>query len=262
MPKLCVNIDHVATVRNARGGTEPDPLHGAMFCELGGAVGITFHLREDRRHINDEDAFALKRVVKGLLNMEMACTDEMVKVALKLFPEQVTLVPEKREELTTEGGLDVIGNRAALKKATTKLRRKGIAVSYFIDAEQDQIKASADCGATHVEFHTGKYANLFDRQRDQAMMALDDLYEGCLFADERGLIVNAGHGLNYRNVGPIVTLPFMNELNIGHAIIGRAMATGLEKATRDMISLIDCAQLSENNDEMTILPFHDFDNED
>lgn len=238
MAKLCVNIDHVATVRNARGGDEPDPIQAAVICEMAGSIGVTFHLREDRRHIRDEDAFALRRATKGLLNMEMACTEEMVRIALKLKPDQVTIVPEKREELTTEGGLDVIANREALKKATKKLRRAGIAVSMFIDPDPEQVAASKECEATHVEFHTGKYCNAYDRNRDRAMEELEHLETGCILAHGEELIVNAGHGLNYRNVIPVAQMPFMNELNIGHAIVGRAVLVGLEKAVRDMIDLL------------------------
>jgi len=238
MATLCVNIDHVATVRNARGESEPDPLHAAVICELAGAVGITFHLREDRRHIRDEDAFALRRVVKGLLNMEMACTDEMVKIAIELHPDQVTLVPEKRAELTTEGGLDVVGNRVAVASATRKLLEAGVKVSHFIDPDAAQVSASVETGATHVEFHTGTYARHFDRERALAMRECDRLEVACLQAHGNGIVVNAGHGLNYRNAIPVAHLPFMNELNIGHAIVGRALMTGLDRAVRDMVELI------------------------
>lgn len=244
MANLCVNIDHVATVRNARGGDEPDPLHAAVICEIAGACGITMHLREDRRHIRDEDVFALRRVVKGLLNLEMACTEEMVRIALKLRPDQVTLVPEKRAELTTEGGLDVAGNLDAIKGATRKLRKAGIAVSDFIDADPEQIGAAAESGATHVEFHTGTYARHFDRERGLAMEELEKLRTGCVLAHGENLVVNAGHGLNYRNVVGVARLPFMNELNIGHAIVGRALFAGFEKAVRDMIALMRHAEIA------------------
>ncbi len=239
MPQLCVNIDHVATVRNARGGCEPDPLHAAVLCELAGAAGITFHLREDRRHIRDDDALALRRVVKGTLNMEMACTPEMLKIAVKVKPDQVTFVPEKRKELTTEGGLDVAGNLKALTAATKKLRRAGIAVSMFIDPEPKQIHASVKSGASHVEFHTGVWCENFDRERAKAEVELDRLRAACYLAYEEELIVNSGHGLNYRNTGPIAALPHMNELNIGHALVGRAIFAGLDTAVRDMVQLIN-----------------------
>ncbi|CAN5321128.1 pyridoxine 5'-phosphate synthase [soil metagenome] len=238
MAKLCVNIDHVATVRNARGGSEPDPVDAAILCELAGARGITFHLREDRRHIRDEDAYAFRRAVKGLLNMEMACTDEMVRIAIKSAPDQVTLVPEKRAELTTEGGLDVVGNFDAVKKATKRLQKAFIFVSHFIDPDTKQVLASVKSGATHVEFHTGAYAEHFDRTPALAEAQLKRLHEACELAHAEGLIVNAGHGLNYRNVIQIARLPRMNELNIGHSIIGRAIAVGLDRAVRDMVKLI------------------------
>lgn len=238
MANLCVNIDHVATVRNARGEGEPDPLHAAVLCELAGAVGITFHLREDRRHIRDDDAFALKRITKGLLNMEMACTDEMVAIATRLHPDQVTLVPEKREELTTEGGLDVAGQRERVTAITTALLQEGIAVSHFIEADEAQIHAARQAGATHVEFHTGVYARHFDRERQLALQELDRLRDGASMAHGAGMVVNAGHGLNYRNVIPIARIPFMNELNIGHSIVGRSIFHGLDRAVRDMVDLI------------------------
>ncbi len=238
MVNLCVNIDHVATIRNARGETEPDPLHAAVVCELAGAHGITFHLREDRRHIRDEDALALRRIVKGLLNMEMADTPEMVKIAQRVRPDQVTLVPEKREELTTEGGLDVAAHKDSLTKTTRKLRRAGIAVSMFIDPEEEQVIASRACGATHIELHTGQYARHYDRERELAFHELDRLEAAALLAHGQGLVVNAGHGLNYRNTAHVARLPFLNELNTGHAIIGRAVFSGLDLAVRDMIAAI------------------------
>ncbi len=239
MTKLCVNIDHVATVRNARGEQEPDPLHAAVLCELAGACGITFHLREDRRHIRDEDAFALKRITKGLLNMEMAATDEMLAISLELRPDQVTLVPEKREELTTEGGLDVQGNYKRIAEITGKLKEGGIVVSHFIDPIHDQVEASAKSGATHVEFHTGSYARYYDSDKEAAGKELLRLQEASKSGQKAGLVINAGHGLNYRNVRPVASIPDMNELNIGHAIIGRSIFTGLDRAVRDMIDLIN-----------------------
>ncbi|MCC6546245.1 pyridoxine 5'-phosphate synthase [Candidatus Sumerlaeota bacterium] len=236
--KLCVNIDHVGTVRNARGEGEPDPVHAAALCENAGAVGITAHLREDRRHIIDRDLPLLKEVVKGLFNLEMACTNEMVRIAMNLRPDQVTLVPEKRAEVTTEGGLDVRRNMKVVRAATRKMLGAKIAVSHFIDPDEKQVDAAAESGATHVEFHTGAYARLFDRQNARAMEELGRLRAACLQAHALGLIVNAGHGLNYRNVVPIATLPHMNELNIGHAIIGRAIFCGLDRAVSDMVRLL------------------------
>ena len=241
MAKLCVNIDHVATVRNARGEGEPDPLHAAMLCELAGAIGITFHLREDRRHIRDEDAHLLRRVTKGLLNMEMACTEEMVRIALEIKPDQVTLVPERREELTTEGGLDVAQNLVTVSRVTRQLRDAGIVVSHFIDPDHDQVHAARESGATHVELHTGAYAKTFDRAPKKAMEELERLEEAGGAALLDGLVLNAGHGLNYRNVIPVAQIPGMNELNIGHAIVGRAVFVGLDRAVRDMIDLINQA---------------------
>ncbi|MCC5874612.1 MAG: pyridoxine 5'-phosphate synthase [Candidatus Sumerlaeia bacterium] len=238
MVHLCVNIDHIATVRNARGESEPDPLHAAVLCELAGAAGITFHLREDRRHIMDEDAHALRRVTKGILNMEMACTDEMLNIALAVHPDQVTLVPEKREELTTEGGLDVAGQLARVTEMTHALMEKGIAVSHFIEPDEVQVHAAQKSGASHVEFHTGVYARHFDRNRQKALQELDRLQDASSLAHGAGLVVNAGHGLNYRNVTRVARIPFMTELNIGHAIVGRALFHGLERAVRDMVDLI------------------------
>lgn len=245
MVTLCVNIDHIATVRNARGEGEPDPLHAAILCELAGAAGITFHLREDRRHIRDEDALAFRRIVKGLLNMEMACTEEMAAIALRVQPDQVTLVPEKREELTTEGGLDVAGHRDTVASITEQLRDADIAVSHFIEPHEAQVMAAVQTGATHVEFHTGVYARHFDRHHSRSMTELARIVDASGLAHGAGLVVNAGHGLNYRNVIPIARVPFMNELNIGHAIVGRALCHGLEKAVADMIALIRHADVPE-----------------
>lgn len=238
MAKLCVNIDHVATIRNARGIDEPDPLAAAVLCEMAGAVGITFHLREDRRHITDRDARQLRSITKGVLNMEMACTDEMMRIALEIRPDQVTFVPERREEVTTEGGLDVARNLVDLTRATRRLRDDGIAVSMFIDPELSQIEASREAGASHIELHTGKYCQDFDRFPDRSTRELGLLSESTVQAQGIGLIVNAGHGLNYRNVGGVARIAGINELNIGHAIVGRAVFVGLDRAVRDMVALI------------------------
>lgn len=238
MVHLCVNIDHIATVRNARGEGEPDPLHAAVLCELAGAAGITFHLREDRRHIRDDDARALRRITKGILNMEMACTEEMLRIALEVQPDQVTLVPEKREELTTEGGLNVAGQLEKITGITRALGEKGISVSHFIEPDEAQVHAAQKAGATHVEFHTGVYARHFDRERKLALQELDRLQDASSLAHGAGMVVNAGHGLNYRNVTQVARIPFMNELNIGHAIVGRALFHGIERAVRDMVDLI------------------------
>lgn len=238
MARLCVNIDHVATVRNARGSEEPDPLAAAIVCELAGAVGITFHLREDRRHITDRDAMLFRGVVRGILNMEMACTPEMLRIALEARPDQVTYVPEKREEVTTEGGLDVAHNLAALTEDTRKLRAAGIMVSMFIDPDHSQIEASREAGATHIELHTGKYCEVFDRRPDLARRELHALEDAAAHAISLGMVVNAGHGLNYRNVEPVARIAGMNELNIGHSIVGRSLFVGMDRAVRDMIALI------------------------
>ncbi|MDX2177181.1 MAG: pyridoxine 5'-phosphate synthase [Candidatus Sumerlaeia bacterium] len=239
MAKLCVNIDHVATVRNARRITEPDPVHAAALCELAGACGITFHLREDRRHITDRDAELLKATVKGLLNMEMACTAEMLAIASRLRPHQVTYVPERREEVTTEGGLDVAGAGPALAGGTAALRALGVAVSMFIDPDSEHIRASAALGATHVEFHTGRYCELYDHSPAGAAEEFARLERACSEARALGLVVNAGHGLNYRNVVPVARIEGMNELNIGHAIVGRAVFAGMDRAVRDMVALVE-----------------------
>jgi pyridoxine 5-phosphate synthase len=238
MARLCVNIDHVATVRNARAIEEPDPLAAAIACELAGAIGITFHLREDRRHITDRDATHLRSVARGLLNMEMACTPEMLRIALAVHPDQVTYVPEKREEVTTEGGLDVSHNIKSLTDDTKKLRAAGIAVSMFIDPDHAQIDASCEVGATHIELHTGRYCEAYDRHPEQARRELHALQVAAAYAISLGMVVNAGHGLNYRNVVPVARIAGMNELNIGHAIVGRALFVGLDRAVRDMIALI------------------------
>lgn len=239
MAHLCVNIDHVATVRNARRITEPDPVAAAILCEIAGARGITFHLREDRRHITDRDVPLLREAVKGLLNMEMACTGEMLGIALATRVDQVTFVPEHREEVTTEGGLDVARQEAMLADGTARLRSAGIAVSMFIEPDAHQIDASFRAGATHVEFHTGRYCELFDRHPDAAAKELERLRAACVHANAAGLAVNAGHGLNYRNVRPVARLPHMNELNIGHALVGHAVMVGMDRAVRQMIALIE-----------------------
>ncbi len=238
MSKLCVNIDHVATIRNARAIDEPDPLAAAVLCEMAGASGITFHLREDRRHITDRDARQLRSITKGLLNMEMACTDEMMRIALEIRPDQVTFVPERREEITTEGGLDVVRNLVDLTRATRRLRDEGMAVSMFIDPDLSQIEASREAGASHVELHTGRYCRDFDRFPDRSARELGLLSESAVQAQGIGLVVNAGHGLNYRNVTAVARIPGINELNIGHAIVGRAVFVGLDRAVRDMVALI------------------------
>ncbi|CCN50602.1 pyridoxine 5'-phosphate synthase [Vibrio nigripulchritudo MADA3029] len=229
---LGVNIDHIATLRNARGTKYPDPVHAAEIAERAGADGITIHLREDRRHIVDRDVRILRETLQTRMNLEMAVTDEMVEIALKTKPEFVCLVPEKREELTTEGGLDVVGQLEKIKAATQKLSEAGIKVSLFIDADREQIDASKACGAPYIELHTGHYADA-KSEADQ-VNELKKIAAGASYADSIGIKVNAGHGLTYHNVAPIAALPEIYELNIGHSIIGRAVFDGLHKAVADM----------------------------
>jgi pyridoxine 5-phosphate synthase len=232
LPTLGVNIDHIATIRQARRAVEPDPVAAALLAELAGADGITVHLREDRRHIQDRDVRILRQTVRTHLNLEMAATDEMVAIALEIKPEYVTLVPEKRQEITTEGGLDIAGQMTMMTQVVTKLQDAGIPVSLFIDADPTQIKASADTGAQYIELHTGQYADA-PGEIAQAK-ALSILGKGCELALAAGLRINAGHGLTYWNVHPVAGLPGMEELNIGHTIISRAALVGIERAVREM----------------------------
>lgn len=229
---LGVNIDHIATLRNARGTKYPDPVHAADIAERAGADGITIHLREDRRHILDRDVRILRETLQTRMNLEMAVTDEMVEIALETQPEFVCLVPEKREELTTEGGLDVKGQLEKIKAATHKLTKAGIKVSLFIDADREQIDAAKACGAPFIELHTGHYADA-ETEADQ-MDELKKISAAASYATDQGIMVNAGHGLTYHNVAAIAALPEIYELNIGHAIIGRAVFDGLSKAVADM----------------------------
>lgn len=232
MPTLGVNIDHIATIRQARRTVEPDPIAAAVLAELAGADGITAHLREDRRHIQDRDIRLLRQTVRTHLNLEMAATDEMVAIALDVKPDYVTLVPERREEVTTEGGLDVAGQAARMQMVVSQLQGAGIPVSLFIDADPEQIKASVSSGAQFIELHTGRYAEA--HSEDDRARELKYLADGCAIAIEAGLRVNAGHGLTYWNVYPVACLPGMEELNIGHTIISRAALVGLERAVREM----------------------------
>ncbi len=236
MPELGVNIDHVATIRQARKGREPDPVWAAAVCELAGADIITVHLREDRRHINDRDLRMLRQTVGTKLNLEMADTAEIVEIALEVKPGQITLVPEKREEVTTEGGLDVRGNQKSLSVTAEKFRQAGILVSYFIDPDFDQLSAARDAGGDFVELHTGVYSNAVGEVAAERELA--KLRSGAERGGELGLRINAGHGLNYRNVKRILTLPYLEELHIGHSIISRAVFAGLDRAVRDMLCLI------------------------
>ncbi|MEI6236918.1 MAG: pyridoxine 5'-phosphate synthase [Planctomycetota bacterium] len=236
MPKLGVNIDHVATVRQARRTYEPDPVWAAVEAELGGADQITVHLREDRRHIQDRDVEILVRTVQTRVNLEMAVESEVLAIALKLKPACVCLVPEKREEVTTEGGLDVAGSFTRVRETVAKLADAGIEVSLFIDPEPRQIEASAKTGAPFIELHTGSYADA--RGEAEIARRFEALREGTLFATQSGLRVNAGHGLNYRNVLVVAAIPNMEELNIGHAIVARSLFVGFREAVREMKALI------------------------
>lgn len=243
MPTLGVNIDHVATIRQARRTVEPDPVAAAVLAELAGADGITVHLREDRRHIQDRDVRLLRQTVRSHLNLEMAATDEMVTIALDIQPDYVTLVPEKREEVTTEGGLDVAGQVDRLTQIVTILQAARIPVSLFIDAAPHQIDASLATGAKFVELHTGSYAEATDGTSRMAELKI--LAEGCERAIGAGLRVNAGHGLTYWNVYPVAALKGMEELNIGHTIISRAVLVGIERAVRDMKQAMHGARVGE-----------------
>ena len=233
---LGVNIDHIATLRNARGTHYPDPVHAADIAERAGADGITVHLREDRRHINDRDVRLLAQTINTRLNLEMAVTDEMVNIAREIKPVFCCLVPEKREELTTEGGLDVVGGFDKVKAATEALMDAGIKVSLFIDTDLRQIEAAHKTGAEYIEIHTGHYADATNEE--QALAELAKIAKGVTHGHNLGLKVNAGHGLHYHNVKPIAALPEIIELNIGHAIIARAAFDGLHTAVADMRRLM------------------------
>ena len=240
MALLGVNIDHVATLRQARGTNYPDPVKAALVCEQAGAEGITLHLREDRRHIQDNDVRRMRPLLKTRMNLEMAVTEEMIEFAKEIRPQHVCLVPERREEVTTEGGLDVVGNFAAVKAATQELTAIGCDVSLFIDADLAQIDAAVACGAPTIEIHTGAYANAENEAAQQA--ELTRIVQGVEYAASRGLVINAGHGLNLDNVGAIAAIPHIHELNIGHALIGDAVFVGLEQAVKRMKAAIDAAR--------------------
>lgn len=239
---LGVNVDHIATLRQARGTTYPDPVHAAAVAEHAGADGITVHLREDRRHIQDRDIELLQHTLQTRMNFEMAVTEEMLTIACRIKPAFVCLVPEKREELTTEGGLDVAGQLDKITDAVARLSAQGIATSLFIDADKAQIEAAAASKAPYIEIHTGHYAEATTEQEQAAELV--KLTEGVKYAASLGLKVNAGHGLHYFNVKPIAAIPEIIELNIGHAIIARAAIDGLEKAVRDMKQLMLDARAS------------------
>ncbi|WP_028117693.1 pyridoxine 5'-phosphate synthase [Ferrimonas senticii] len=232
---LGVNIDHIATLRNARGTDYPDPVYAAAVAEMAGADGITIHLREDRRHITDRDVELLAQTIKTRMNLEMAVTDEMLAIAERIKPEYVCLVPEKRQEVTTEGGLDVVGQQGKIEDACSRLRAAGIKVSLFIDADIAQIDAAAAVGAPVIEIHTGAYA---DSHGSSQQAELERIKKGAEHAASLGLVVNAGHGLHYHNVQPIAAIPQFFELNIGHSIIARAAFEGLETAVKTMKQLM------------------------
>lgn len=240
MALLGVNIDHVATLRQARGTNYPDPVKAALVCEQAGAEGITLHLREDRRHIQDDDVRRMRPLLKTRMNLEMAVTEEMIEFAKEIRPQHVCLVPERREEVTTEGGLDVVGNFVAVKAATQELTAIGCDVSLFIDADLAQIDAAVACGAPTIEIHTGAYANAENEAAQQA--ELTRIVQGVEYAASRGLVINAGHGLNLDNVGAIAAIQHIHELNIGHALIGDAVFVGLEQAVKRMKAAIDAAR--------------------
>lgn len=249
MSRLNVNIDHIATIRQARRTNEPNPVSAAVICELAGADGITTHLRSDRRHIQDYDLIALKQVVITHLNVEMAATDEMVEIASRVKPDVVTLVPERPQEVTTEGGLDVIKNRKAIKSAIKKLKDSDIFVSLFIDPDIHQIKASAELGAFQIEICTAQYAQLNEHPGDLTVRRTKAIEEEVVrirsavkAATQEGLNIAAGHGLTYRNVGAIAQIHEIEEFNIGHNIIARAALVGLDRAVREMIKAINAAQ--------------------
>lgn len=238
MASLGLNIDHVATVRNARGGYFPDPIQAALLGEAHGAEGITAHLREDRRHIKDADMYNLKAAIQTRLNMEMANTEEMVAIALNLKPYMVTLVPERRQEITTEGGLDVVRAVEAITRTTQRLQDAGIPVSLFIAPDPAQIEAAAKTGAQIVEFHTGPYCEAFETLQAPPEAQLTALLESAQTCVDLGIEVNAGHGLNFANVSPILQMPGLVELNIGHSLIGEAIFMGLGPAVAKMKALI------------------------
>jgi pyridoxine 5-phosphate synthase len=254
MAKLCVNIDHVATVRQARRAMEPDPVAAAVMAELGGAAGITCHLREDRRHIQDHDVERLKAIVKTNLNLEMAVTEEMLKIAERIKPHMVMFVPENRTEITTEGGLDVVGNLAKVREATRRIQSAGMLVSHFVDPDPRQIDAVRECGADVLELHTGSYANA--KAGAPRREELQKLETAAFHAETNGQAINAGHGLNLLNVQPVAAITHVRELHIGHSIVSHALLVGFERATREMVEAIMNAEyLSRKRAPQEILQF-------
>ena len=240
---LGVNIDHIATIRQARGTSYPNPVDAALQIEKAGADSITLHLREDRRHIQDSDVFTLKKCMKTRMNLEMAVTDEMVAIAEQVKPEDCCLVPEKREELTTEGGLDVISNVDGITKACQRLSDAGVKVSLFIDADMQQIEAAKKTGAPAIELHTGHYADA--TSSDETNRLLNKMIEAAEFAESLGIQVNAGHGLTQKNIKPVASIPQIKELNIGHAIIADAVFVGLDQTIEDYLRLMEEARIGQ-----------------
>ncbi len=234
--RLCVNIDHFATLREARGGLEPDPVTAAQICELYGAEGIVCHLREDRRHVNDRDVRLLRETIKTKLDFEMAITDEIMQIAIDLLPDLATLVPEKRKELTTESGLDILKEAQKVEEAVRALHENDIEVSIFVDPIDEQIEAASQVGADIIELHTGEFAN--SRSQEELLDHLGRIRNAAAYAASLGLGVNAGHGLNYTNIRYITPIPEIEEVSIGHALIARAVFVGLPKAVEEMARLI------------------------
>ena len=243
MARLGVNVDHIATLRQARGGREPDPIAAAILADLGGADGIVVHLREDRRHIQDRDLKLLRETVPNTLNLEMAVEESVAKIAIQVRPDKVTLVPERRQELTTEGGLAVIEHRERIKALIRALHHAHIPVSLFVDPDMNQIRAAHKVGGDAIELHTGRYAN--SRESGEIKKEFDALLEGAKLGHKLGLEVNAGHGLTYHNIQPLMMIREIVEFNIGHSIISRAVLIGLEQAVREMKALV--SPLSSHN---------------
>jgi len=244
--KLCVNIDHIATVRQARGSAYPDPLEGARLCEESGAHGITVHLREDRRHIQDRDVIGLKDIVKGKFNLEMALSDEIIAIAKKVKPDQITLVPEKREEITTEGGLDVAAHFDRIRTVVKQFHEHGVIISLFIEPEKDLVYRSKETGADYIEIHTGSYCtaaddfggDLFGEPPPGVKRELERICRAAEYAAEIGIGINAGHGLNAYNLKPVLAARGLEELNIGHSIIARSIFVGLPAAVKELLAII------------------------
>lgn len=234
--RLAVNIDHIATLREARGGIEPDPVHAAVLAELAGASGIVCHLREDRRHVNDRDVRALREIVTTKLDLEMAAHEEIIAIALDIVPDLVTIVPEKREELTTEGGLSVAGNESRYAELTQRFHERGIAVSFFIEPEADQVEAAAACGAEIIELHTGTYSNA--RTEHARALQLERLRSAARAAASAGLVVTAGHGLDLRNLSTMKTITELEEVSIGHALVSRAVFVGFQRAVEEYLDVL------------------------